>query len=78
MYRQIYNIRPILVENKITDHSDVVGASPVGAAPTSSSWWTQHLASMDCVEITNVIPQFYPENKLTHIDVSKLGQHCFR
>ena len=25
-------------ENKIIDHSDVVGASPVGAAPTISSF----------------------------------------
>ena len=24
-------------DNKIVDHSDVVGASPVGAAPTTSS-----------------------------------------
>ena len=31
------NIRP-LVGNKIVDHSDVVGASPVGAAPTTSSF----------------------------------------
>ena len=26
--------------NKIVDHSDVVGASPVGAAATTSSFWT--------------------------------------
>ena len=26
--------------NKIVDHSDVVGASPVGAAPTASSFST--------------------------------------
>ena len=26
--------------NKIVDHSDVVGASPVGAAPTTSSFST--------------------------------------
>ena len=30
----------ILVGNKIVDHSDVVGASPVGAAPTTSSFST--------------------------------------
>ena len=52
LYRQISNIRRTLVENKITDHSDVVGASPVGAAPTTSSWWTQHLASMDWTKTT--------------------------
>ena len=39
-YRQISNIGQTLVGNKITDHSDVVGASPVGAAPTTSSFST--------------------------------------
>ena len=34
-------IKPrMLVGNKIIDHSDVIGASPVGAAPTTSSFWT--------------------------------------
>ena len=37
-YRQVSNIRRTLVGNKIVDHSDVVGASPVGAAPTTSSF----------------------------------------
>ena len=37
-YRQVSNIRPTLVGNLIGDHSDVVGASPVGAAPTTSSF----------------------------------------
>ena len=32
------NISRTLVGNKIVDHSDVVGASPVGAAPTTSSF----------------------------------------
>ena len=36
-YRKVSNIRRTLVGNKIVDHSDVVGASPVGAAPTTSS-----------------------------------------
>ena len=36
-----------LVGNKIVDRSDVVGASPVGAAPTTSSFSTEHMASMD-------------------------------
>ena len=40
MYRKVSNIRRTLVGNKIVDHSDVVGASPVGAAPTSSSFST--------------------------------------
>ena len=39
-YRQTYNIRHILAGNKIIDHSDAVGASPVGAAPTPSSFST--------------------------------------
>ena len=39
-YRQVSNIRRILVGNQIVDHSDVVGASPVGAAPTTSSFST--------------------------------------
>ena len=39
-YRQVSNIRRILVGNNIVDHSDVVGASPVGAAPTTSSFPT--------------------------------------
>ena len=39
-YRKISNIRRTLVGDKIVYHSDVVGASPVGAAPTSSSFLT--------------------------------------
>ena len=45
-YRKVFNIRRTLVGKKIVDHSDVVGASPVGAAPTTSSLST-YLASMD-------------------------------
>ena len=36
-YRKTSNISRTLAGNKIVDHSDVVGASPVGAAPTTSS-----------------------------------------
>ena len=36
-YRQVSGIRLTLFGNKIVDNSDVVGASPVGAAPTTSS-----------------------------------------
>ena len=39
-HRKASNIRRTLVGNKIVDHSDVVGASPVGAAPTTSSFST--------------------------------------
>ena len=40
MYREVSNIRRTLVGNSIVDHSDVVGAAPVGAAPTTSSFST--------------------------------------
>ena len=39
-YRKIFNIIRTPVSNKIVDHWDVVGASPVGAAPTTSSFST--------------------------------------
>ena len=39
-YRQVSNIGRTLIGNKIVDHSDVFGASPVGAAPTTSSFST--------------------------------------
>ena len=39
-YPKISNTRRTLVGNKIVDHSDVVGASPVGAAPTTSLFST--------------------------------------
>ena len=38
--RKTSNIRRTLVGNQIVDHSDIVGASPVGAAPTTSSFST--------------------------------------
>ena len=52
MYRKTSNISRTFVGNKIVDNSDVVGASPVGAAPTTSSFSTWHLASMDWVKTT--------------------------
>ena len=39
-YCQTYNISHTLVNNKIVNHSGVVGASPVSAAPTTSSFST--------------------------------------
>ena len=39
-YRQTSNISRTSVGTKIVDHLDVVGASPVGAAPTTSSFST--------------------------------------
>ena len=38
VYRQVSNISHTLVGNKIVDYSDVVGAAPVGATPTTSSF----------------------------------------
>ena len=40
VYRKTSNISHTLVGNKIVDNSDVVGASPVGADPTTSSFST--------------------------------------
>ena len=40
VYRQTFNISHTLVGNKIVDHSDVVGAVPVGTAPTTFSFST--------------------------------------
>ena len=39
-YRKTSNISRTLVGDEIVDNSDVVGASPVGAAPTTSSFST--------------------------------------
>ena len=46
-YRQTSNTSHTVVDNKITDHTDVIGTSPVGAAPSISSFSTQHLNSVD-------------------------------
>ena len=46
-HRQTSNINRALVGNKLVDHSDVVGASHIGAAPTISSFSIKHLTSMD-------------------------------
>ena len=40
IYHKTSNISHTLVGNKIVDHSAVVGASPVGAAPIISSFST--------------------------------------
>ena len=42
-YRNTSYISRTLVGNKIVDNSDVVGASPVGAAPNTSSFPTYNL-----------------------------------
>ena len=46
MYCQTSDTRSTSVGNEIVDNSDVVGASPVGAAPTTSSFSTEHMALM--------------------------------
>ena len=51
-YRQTSNKSGTLVGNKIVDHSDVVRASPVGAAPTTSSFQINRLTSMDWAKTT--------------------------
>ena len=43
-YRKISNISHTFVGNYIVDYSDVVGALPVAAAPTTSSFSTKHMA----------------------------------
>ena len=40
IYRKTSNISRTFIGNKVVDNSDVVGASPVGAAPTISSFST--------------------------------------
>ena len=54
-YSQTSNKSHTLVGNKLVDHSDVVGASPVGTVPTTSSLSTYHLASMDWAKTVRII-----------------------
>ena len=51
-YRQTFDKRHRLVGNKKVDHSGVVGAPPVGATLTTSSFPTWYLASMDSAKTT--------------------------
>ena len=52
IYRQTSNRGHTFVDNKIVDRSDVVGASPVGAAPITSLFATKHQASMEWAKTT--------------------------
>ena len=52
IYCQTCNIWCTSVGNKIVEHSDKVGASPVSTAPTTSSFSIYHLASMDWAKTT--------------------------
>ena len=44
--------RTLLVGNDIVDYPNVVGALPVGPTPTTFSFLTKHVASMDWANIT--------------------------
>ena len=46
-YHQISNARRTLADNKIVHHSDVAGASPVSADPTTSSFSTSNKLRKD-------------------------------
>ena len=46
-YRQTFDLNHALTGNKIVEHTDIVGAWPVGAVPTTCSFSTEHLASVD-------------------------------
>ena len=57
---QTSNISRTLVGNRIVDHTDVVGATPTGDAPTTSMWSTttssistSHQASIDWAKTTS-------------------------
>ena len=58
-YRKVSNTRRTLAGNKIVDHSDVIGASPVGAAPTTShsqlSAWLQWIGQRQLQDETRKI-----------------------
>ena len=51
-FPKVSNIRRAWVRNAIIDHSNVFGASLVGAAPTTSSFSTVNLASIYCAKAT--------------------------
>ena len=51
-YRQTSNISRTFVGNKIADNPNAIGATLVGAAPTTSSLSIWHLASMDWAKTT--------------------------
>ena len=46
-YHKTSNVSRTLVTNDIVNHSDVIGGSTVGAAPTTSSSSTKNLTSME-------------------------------
>ena len=50
IYRETSIVSDTLVGNKTVGHSDVVGAWPVDAALTTSSYSIEYLASMDWIK----------------------------
>ena len=76
-YRKIPDIRRTFVANKIVDHSDIVGASPVGAAPTTSSFSTEHVASVDWAnqlqdETTNILVLWFGATYIGGLVVTRI------
>ena len=61
---QTSNTSRTLVGNRIVDHSDVVGATPVGAAPTTSSFstlmalinWAKTTSRREAFKFWNLVP----------------------
>ena len=68
-YRKVSNIIRTLVGNKIVDHSDVVGASLVSAAP-KYSFLTYHMAS--------IVAQRQQQDETRNIYVLGLGASYIR
>ena len=52
MYPQTFDISRTFVGNEIVKHSDIIGASPIGAATTTSWFSAQHMAAIDWAETT--------------------------
>ena len=50
-YRQVSNIRRTLVGNEIVDHSDVVGASPVGLGKDNYKMRREAFEFLDLVRL---------------------------
>ena len=71
-YRQNSNIRCTLVGNKTVDHLEAVRVSVVDAAPTTSSFLTWHLTSMDWAKTTATEVQKRPYYTCPHLSAPAL------
>ena len=77
-YRKIANISRNLVCDKIVYHSDVFGASPVGAAPTTCSFLTKHLASTNFAMITARRDKTHLSLGIWYVSYNRLdGRFCW-